>query len=362
MDSSFSATGKAARELIPVPELPMDLIRVRSRRATTRDRVRALIVYFAIGIAVLGAGAAVGQKLYDGVRVWLSGGKAALNISSFVMVREPTALDLRHVVERASFPIVFPVRLPTGTRMTMLIFAPSGRPNFVEVDYHNERANFNVGFALIDSAAINTNEATLPTGIWRTTRSYRWQVGREAVLFPKFAHAPLNDVDRIKLAMMETSAANSLAFTDTTLRKVVVLGVRPELADVAEHYAPLRGRSVLLDPELTGRIPNMVRQDKPVVDDRVIYLTNIPTVHGEPDYSKATLRWPRVILISSAGVQAINAVLHFNSAQRNCHCAILFNQPDPATYWVWKLPLSAAVGVKKYAVDAKTLAVKATSL
>ncbi len=358
MDSNFSTTGKAAREIIPVPELPMDLIRVRSRRATTRERMRALIVYFAIGIAVLGAGAAVGQKLYDGVRVWLSGGNYALSIASFVMVREPTAEDLRHVAERASFPIVFPVSMPSGTRMTMLIFAPPARPNFVEVHYHNERANVNVGFALIDSATINTNEATLPAGIWRI-RSYQWQVGREAVLFPKLALASLN-VNRIKLAMMQTSPASSLAFTDTMLRKVVVLGVRPERADVAEHYAPLTGRSVLLDPELTRRIPTMVSQDKPVVDDRIIYLTNIPTVHGEPDYSRATLRWPRVTLISSAGVRAINAVLQFKSAQRDCHCVILFNQPDPATYWVWKLPVSAAEGVTKYAVDATTLAVKAT--
>ena len=361
MDSNFSAMGKAARELIPVPEVPMDLIRVRSRRATTRNRVRALIVYCAITIAVLGAGAAVGQKVYDGVRVWLFGGKVALSIASFVMVREPTAQDLRHVIERASFPIVFPVRVPTGTRMTMLIFAPSDRPNFVEVDYHNERTSFNIGFSLIDSATINTNEATLPTGMWQT-RSYQWQVGREAVLVPKFGHASLNDVNRIKLAMMQTSPASSLAFTDTTLRKVVVLGVKPELADVAEHFAPLTGRSVLLDPELTGRIPNLVRHHKPVIDDRIIYLTNVPTVHGEPDYSKATLRWPRVILISLAGVRAINAVLRFKSTQRDCHCVILFNQPDPATYWVWKLPLSAAVSVRKYAVDAKTLSVTAAQL
>jgi len=309
----------------------------------------------------LGAGTAVGQKLYDGVRVWLSGGKVALSIASFVMVREPTVPDLHDVVQRASFPIVFPVRVPTGTRMTMLIFAPSDRPNFVEVHYHNERANFNVGFSLIDSATINTNEATLPTGLWRT-RSDLWQVGREAVLIPKFAHVSLNGLNRIKLAMMQTSPASSLAFTDTTLRKVLVLGVRPELADVAEGYAPLTGRSVLLDPELTRRIPNMVRQDKPVVDDRIIYLSNISLVRGEPDYSKATLRWPRVILISSAGVRAINAVLRFNSAKRDCHCVILFNQPDPATYWVWKLPLSAVASVRKYAVDAKTLSVTAAPL
>lgn len=361
MDSNFSATGKAARELIVVPELPMDLIRVRSRRATTRERVRALIVYCAIGIALLGAGAAVGQKLYDGVRVWLSGGKAAVSIGSFVMVREPTASDLRHVVERASFPIVFPVPVPTGTRMTMLIFAPAERPNFVEVHYHNEGTNFNIGFSLIDSTTINTNETTLPSSTWQPS-SYQWRVGRELVLAPRFAHTPSIDMNRIKQAMMQSSPASSLAFTETTLRKVVVLGVRPELAVVAERYAPRTGRSVLLDPQLTARIPNMVREDKPVVDDRIVYLSNIPTVRGEPDYSKATLHWPRVILIPAAGVRAINAALRFNSAQRDCHCVILFNQPDPATYWVWKFPLSQALRVKKYAVDAKTFAVAVAPL
>jgi len=282
-----------------------------------------------------------------------------VTIRSFVMVREPTASDLRQVVERATFPIVFPVGAPAGTRMTMLMFSPADRPNFVEVQYHNERANFKVGFSLVDSSTINTNEATLPTGSWRqpSYAGYQWRVGRETVLVPKFARISLRDVDRIKAAMIKASLASSLALTDPLLRKITVLGARPQLADLAERYAPPTGRSVLLDPELTWRIPTLAKQGKPVVDDRTIYLTNIPTAHGEPDYSKATLHWPMVILISSAGVRAINAVLRFTDEPSNCRCVILFNEPPGATYWIWKFPLSASSKVQKFRVGAKTLTV-----
>lgn len=362
MGSDFSAMGKAARALIPVPELSMDSIRARSHSAAARDRVRALIVCGAIRLAVLGAGAAVGEKLYDGVRVWLSGGKAALTVRSLVMVREPTASDLRDVVARATFPIVFPVGVPAGTRVTMILFAPAERPNFVEVQYRNERTNFNVGFSLIDSATVNTNEATLPTGSWRPPfqAGYQWRVGRETVLVPKFARISLHDVNRIEAAMMKASPEGSLALIGTMLRKVMVLGVTPELADIAERYAPPSGRSVLLDPQLIRRIPSLVQQGKPVVDDRTIYFSNIPSVHGEPDYSRATLHWPRVIVISAAGVRAIDAVLRFTGTRDDCDCEILFNQPSNATYWVWKISMSASPTARKYSVDAKTFAVTQT--
>jgi len=355
MGSDFAATGKAAREMILVPEIPMDSIRAHSRRDSTRARVRVVILFCAVSVALLGAGAAVGEKLYDGVRVWLSGGQAALTIRSFVMVREPTASDLRQLVKRATFRIVFPVGAPAGTRMTLLTFAPAERPNFVEVLYHNERTNFSVGFSLVDSTTINTNQATLPTGPWRPPShpGYQWRIGRETVIVPQFAHISLRDVNRIKLAMMKASPANSLVLTLPVLRKVTVLGTRPMLADLAEHYAPPTGKSVLLDPELTRRIQSLAKQGKPVVDDRIIYLTNIPTVHGEPDYSKATLRWPQVILISPAGVRAIGAVLRFTRSPADCDCVILLNQPRSTTYWIWKFPLSAPSKAQKFSVDAE---------
>lgn len=359
MDSDFSAMGKAARALIPVPKLPIDSIRARARSATTRDRLRALIVCGAIGIAILGTGAAVGEKVYDGVRVWLSGGNAALTVRSLVMVREPTLSDLRKVVSRATFPIVFPVGVPAGTRVTMILFAPAERPNFVEVQYRNERANFNVGFFLVDSATVNNNHATLPTGPWLRLpfhAGYQWRVGRETVLVPKFARISSRALNQIEAAMVKASPAGSLPLIGTMLRKVTLLGARPALADIAEHYAPLSGRSVLLDPQLTRRIPSLAEQGKPVVDDRTIYLSNIPSVHGEPDYSKATLRWPTVIVVSAAGVRAIEAVLRFTSNPGDCDCVILFNQRR-TTYWVWKIPLSAASRVQKFSVDAKNFVV-----
>jgi hypothetical protein len=359
MHSDFSALGKSAKALIPVPKVPMDAIRGRARAATRQARLRAIIACGAIALIVLGAGTGLGARFYDGVRVWLSGGKAALTIHSFVMVREPTASDLQRVVARATFPIVFPVGVPAGSRMTMLIFAPAQRPNFVEVSYHNGPANFNVGFSLIDAAAINTDESTLPADSWRrpSAADYQWRVGRETVWAPKFAHISLSDLNRIEAAMMKASPASSVALTEATLRKITVLGVRPELADVAERHAPASGRSVLLDPPLTRRIPTLAQQGEPVVDDRIIYLTNIPLLNGQPDYTKATLHWPRIIVVPVTGVRAIDAVLRFTRSAANCGCAILFSQARNARYLISELPLSAPSNVQKFSVDAKSFAV-----
>jgi len=356
MGSDFSAMGKAARAQIRVPELSIESIRERSHTAATRERTRALIVSLVIGLAVLGAGAAFGEKLYNGVRVWLSGGKVALVISSFTMVREPTAADLRSVVAHATFPVVLPVGLPAGTRVTMLQFAPADRPSFIIVEYQNKQANFSAGFSLFDTAGINPNFATVPAGAFQPSFRvvHQWRVGREAVQVPNISS---QDASRIEAAMKRTSPADSYALTDAMLRRVIVLGGTSELADVAERYAPLVGRSILLDRRLIRRIPSLVQQGKPVVDDRTIYLSNIPTVHGEPDYSKATLRWPSVVAVPAAGVRAINAVLRYTGARGNCACRILFNQPDNTKYLIWTIPLSASAPVARYSVDAKTLVV-----
>lgn len=359
MHSDFSALGKSAKALIPVPEVPMDLIRGRVRAATRQARLGAIIACGAIALIAVGAATGLGARFYDGVRVWLSGDKAALTIHSFVMVREPTASDLQRVVARATFPVVLPVGVPAGSRMTMLMFAPAERPNFVEVDYHGGPANFKVGFSLVDSAAINTNEATLPTDSWGRpfAADHRWRIGRETVLVPNFARISIADLNRVKAAMMKASPSSSVAESGITLRKVTVLGARPELADVAERRAPPSGHSVLLDPPLTRRIPILAKQGKPVVDDRIIYLTNIPLLNGQPDYTKATLHWPRIIVVPVTGVRAIDAVLRFTRSAANCGCAILFSQARNARYLISELLLSAPSKVQKFSVDAKSFAV-----
>jgi len=270
---------------------------------------------------------------------------------------------VRKVVTRATFPVVLPVGVPAGTHMSMLMFAPAEHPNSITIAYRNQGAKLNVGISLFDSSVVNTTAAMLPTGSDRPPfwQGYHWQVGRETVFVPK-EHVPVALVDKIKTAMMKASEDDSVAATDAMLHTVTVVARAPQLADAAERYAPPHSSSVLLDREQIRQLSDRSLRNKPVLDTRTVYLSNIPSVHGEPDYSKATLRWPQTIVISVGGVRAIEAVLRSTNARGDCSCEILFDQPNPATYWVWKLPLSAAVSVKKYAVDAKTFAVKITPL
>ncbi|MGZ3553407.1 MAG: hypothetical protein ACXVAL_15120 [Vulcanimicrobiaceae bacterium] len=336
----------------------MELILARSSAARARGRVRTLVLSGAISLAMIGTAAAFGPSIYDGVRLFLSGNKAAVVISSFAMVREPTASDLRNAIATATFPVVLPVGVPKGAHIVRMQFAPAERPNALFIEYRNDRAKFNVGFALFDSSAVNKGDALLPTGTARALfhEGYRWRVGSETVLVMKRAISSA-DAERIKAAMTATSPAASLAATEPMLSKATVLGIAPDLGQIAARYAPANGRTVVVGPQFVRSIPELAKHDRPMFDSHTVFLTNIPSVHGEPDYAKATLRWPHVIAISPAGVRAINAVLRSTGARSNCGCDVLFNQPSEATYWVWEVQRAPSIALKKYAVDARTFAV-----
>ncbi|MCL5258694.1 MAG: hypothetical protein M1314_03005 [Firmicutes bacterium] len=312
-----------------------------------------------ISLATLGTTAAFGTGIYNGVRVWLSGNSAAVVVRSFAMVREPTIADLRSAIAHATFPVVLPVGLPSGTHIWRIEFAPAARPNAVFIEYRNDRAKFNFGFALGDSSVVS--QGVLPTGAGSppSQSTYRWRVGRETVLVLKRSIS-LRDAERIKAAMMTASPLGSLIATQPMLSKATVLGIAPDLGQVAARYVPASGHTVVLGPQYPSLISKLAQHDKPLLDSRTVYLTDIPSIHGEPDYAKATLRWPHIIAISAAGVRAINAVLRFTGAAANCDCDILFNRPNQATYWVWELQRSPSATLTKYAVNAKTFAVTRT--
>ncbi|HET9095272.1 MAG TPA: hypothetical protein VFN37_01310 [Candidatus Baltobacteraceae bacterium] len=109
---------------------------------------------------------------------------------------------------------------------------------------------------------------------------------------------------------------------------------------MAERIAPA-GYNVLLGQWDIHQIPNLAAKGKALRDGRTVNITNIPQVHGQPEYRHARLQWPKAIAIPADGVRAVAAVLRSEKPGPNCDCAILVHQNSGA-YAVWE-------------IDAKTL-------
>jgi hypothetical protein len=354
MRADFSAMGRAARELIAAPVVPMEAIRGRAQAARVRDRARMLIACAALAIGALGATVGLDARIYEGIRVWLSGGKAAIEVRSLVLISNPTAPDLRRAVAHATFPVILPVGVPGGSRIIHMGFAPAVRPDAVFVQYRNPRVNFNVGFLLVDSTDVSAAQAFMPTGVAKPRFGdvYQWRVGSETVIVPQKASISADDVRRVEAAMMKTTPSDSLAANEAMLYRITVLGGFYGVADIAERIAPSEGPSVLVDRGHLTLIPSLTEQNKPLLDTRTVHLSDIPTVNGRPDYSRATLYWPRIVAVPASGVRAIATVLRSTSTGLRCQCEILFHQPNPQRYWIWTIPTSAGAPMKKYFVEA----------
>ena len=317
------------------------------------------IVTSAICLAAVGTGAGVGAKIYDEMHVWLSGDKSAIVVHSGVIMRHPMGSELRDAIAHATFPVVFPVGVPAGTRVDMVILAPAGHPSYVTVSYQG-KAGFKASFALVDPAVVTADAAKLPTGpvgISHGTFS-QWRAGGEIVAV-RANSIPADDLNRIKAAMAATSPRDSLAITETMLPKITVLGGTVRL-EIAERYRPPNGRSVLLDQAYTLMIPRLAKRSQPMLDSRIDTVDNVKYAKGDLA-SAHRVKGPNVPAVSAGGVRAIDAVLRFNGdgRKRDCRCEVLFSQPSRTAYWVWSIPLSGPAAARKYTVDAKTFAVSA---
>lgn len=335
----------------------MNAIRSRAGGARRRERTRALVACAAL-VCAIGAGAGLGAKLYGGVNVWLFGDKAAIVVSSLVTTSSPTASQLREVIDRATFPVVLPAGLPPGAQAIRILYAPPDRPTSITIQYRSRRSSFTGGFTLMDSRAVNTDAALLPPGT-RVGSVYQWTVGKETVIVA-LGSMSAGEVDRARAAMLAASPRATLERTEAALPRIAVLGGFFEIADRADRLAPAQGESVLLDRSYVRWISTLAKTNAPIYDRRTIYLSNIPMVRGVPDYSKATVHWPKTVAVSPAGVKAIDAMLAASGTDRNdCRCELLVNRPGAKTYRIWRIPIAAAEPVRKYAVDARTLAVTA---
>jgi hypothetical protein len=331
--SDFSATAKNARLQIPVPPLDFEAIRLRSAASGARERLRRLVAVAAMALGVGGAAAAFASTI-GGWHIWFFGNKVEATVQSLGIVRYPRAADVRNVVARATFPVVLPDGVPSGLRVTGIAYTPIDRPTMMTIQYGNALNPYAITISLIDTKKIAADEKLLPPGPAQAlvmAHPYRFLIEHEMVLMHSGPVA-----QRVEAAMKHESPAQTAAAFDALLTRIIVLQkVTPRVAQVAEQVAPAGGDVVVADWDIR-LIPRLARAGKPLRDSRVVYLTSIPQVHGQPDYRDATLSWPKAIAIAPNGVRAAATVLRRSHTGPNCSCAILVHASSGG-YTVWKI-------------------------
>jgi hypothetical protein len=347
MRPDFSTAGRAARDTISVPKLPYDAIRRRSAKADFRARSQLLAVCFAVALVGLSTASGVAQKTLAGVRIWLSGGQAAVAVTSFETIREPLPADIQRVIDSASFAPVLPTRFPPGTHVWMLMYSPPSRPNTISLQYRNDRTGNQRGLTVVATAAIEEGSAPT-TAVSGTT--YSWRVGDETVLIPR-EHMNDGQIDALKT---DLSSARPRTIPKVLLRTVTILGAPSPVAEAVQAYAG--PASVLIGSQFVAKIPALARANQPLPDSRIVTLTNIPSKDGAPDYKNATLHWSSRTAVPSDGIKAVDAVLR--ASMRHCACAVLYSDETGGPYKVALVASSPPYAAVRYSVSKKTFSVR----
>ncbi len=336
MLTKFAVTGRDVRNRISVPTVPLAAIHAGAQAQSARAHVRGLVLFAVIAVAALGAGTGLAAN-YGGVRILLSGNRSAALIHSFMIVRNPMATDLARVTKDAAFSVVLPLGLPAGTHVAMIAYAPDDHPTAVIVQYRNDEAHLSVGVTLAATSALGGDSAQIPTGSTPLNQVYHWQVGSETVLVQK-AHMSPQSARRMRNAMQRATPASSLAATGAMLSKLLVLEAPPNAVAKAQQYSSARG-ALLLGPPAIRRLAGIVARGQALFDTRAVFLSNIHTHSGAPDYRNATLHWPRHMLLSPSAARNVNAMIHARNLQ-NCECSILLTKATSGAYTIKPVPSS----------------------
>lgn len=342
MSTEFSTAARAARLQIAVPPADMEAIRERSEAFGARVRLRRFVTSIAISLGVLGTAAAF-ASIGGGVHLWLTGNGVKAIVESLTTVRDPMAADVERVVSHATFPVVFPVAVPRTARSWWIAYSPADEPDMITIQYRDLLGKPYLSVVLVDNAKIRRDLGRMPGGPAQaaTSKGVHWQIGGETVI-AQGRHVPASVIAAMETAMRTESPAHSRALFEATLPKMVIEQVQPRVAQAAERIAP-PGNDVLLGTWDIQQIPGLAAKGKALRDGRTVNISNIPQVHGEPDYRRATLQWPKALAISADGVRAVAIAMRSAGIGANCGCAILVHR-NAGAYLVWK-------------IDAKTLQV-----
>ena len=362
MPSDFADAGKRFKDALYVPELPMNSIRDRSRAKRITHRSQLIIACALALLAIVGSGAVLAAKM-SGIRIWLSGNKAAVALHSLATIVNPKPEDLRRIMADATFPVVLPVGLPTGLHTDRIIFSPADHPNVIDLGYRDGKTTSGWEFVLADSSTLETGAIPplMDGGKPPIATVRQWTVGGETVIMVR--PSQFTDQPEIEAAMSRATPSQSLAQTLPALYRITMLDYFSDsfrLEDVADTIAPADGRTVLLGAGSLGQVATLVRERKPMLAMRMRIFDNIPTVSGKPDLGNATGHIDRAVAVRVDGVRAIAAVLALGEcgSAPKFTCEILFNERNGHEYRIWALPLRSPTMPVKYVVDAKTLHVE----
>jgi hypothetical protein len=248
------------------------------------------------------------------------------------------AQDVRRIVASAAFPVVLPAGVPRGTRIAGIMYSPTDHPELLTIQYRDASGKQILGVNIIDDAKIARDRALMPNGPAQgvvTTGGQLWHIGRETV-GAKSRYLSAAQIVAIRAAMQGASPQHSLTQFEALLPRISIQSAPPRIADVAERHAAT-GNNVLLGKWEIHQIPKIAARGKPLLDARTVYLTNIPQVHGRPDYRDATLFWPKSVAIPPDGVHAVADALARTHIGPDCGCAILVHWTASGPYTLRKI-------------------------
>jgi hypothetical protein len=344
MRSDFAQAGMVSRAQISVGEAPMGPIRMRVRRGRMRERVRIIATCLAV-TALLGAGVAVGARIYSGFHVTFVGNRIIASYHTLETVRYPTKASFRDATAHATFPTVFPVGLPAGARVENLVAIPARHPSAIVIGYRSPFGRPLVTALLFDAASLDVDSGTSLAGMHGPF--YHFQIGAEIVVLGNRSSAL---VDNIKASMLASSPTQSLAATEAMLPSITVVGNAADLP-TAWRLVPNDATAVLIGSDYTRMISRLAARAAALPNYNDITSNLTADANGSVENPSTLYFHPIGTAISANGVQAINAVLH----GARCSCDILFEQTGPAAYVVWKIANHPSTAIAKFAVDAKTL-------
>ena len=325
MPKNFSNSAHWTKDHIAVPQLQMQSIAERSRRAATNEGLRYAAVTVLAVLLVAGTGSGLAEKIFPGFRIWISGQNAAVRVQSVAIVRDPTPAELRSFAARTAVPFIYPVGLPKDMKLAMIAFWPLERPHTIFMQYRNLTGRIQ-SFTLVANSAVEPGAppVQIPQG-----PAKHWSVGDEQVITRSSS---------VAAAMQHSTPAASLSENVARSHNIIILGGSDNVAAQAEAVARGRG-GVLIDRGHLAQIARLAAQNRPLLDSRTVELSNIPQRNGGADFLHATYIWERSVAIEAPGVRLVNATLTAHGGASKCACEILYQKQADGRENVTVLPL-----------------------